>query len=202
VVESYLRQGVLDHRHLDARAVEDAGDAGVTLCERRFLGKVVVRGEPTRRFRDAVRKAIGVEPPREPDTAVTHAERTVLWLGPNEWLVVTPPGDEDASVTALRAALEGHHAAVVDVSEGRTVIGLAGAHAREVLMKGCPLDVHPRAFAPGRCAQTRYAKATVLIHQTADAPAYDLYVERSFADYLWAWLEDGAAEYGLAIVKG
>jgi sarcosine oxidase subunit gamma len=33
----------------------------------------------------------------------------------------------------------------------------------------------------------------------ADTPAYDLYVHRSFADYLWRWLEDAAKEYGVAI---
>ena len=45
------------------------------------------------------------------------------------------------------------------------------------------------------------AKATGLIHQTSDAPAYDLYVPRSFAEYLWRWLEDAAAEYGVTVLR-
>ncbi len=88
------------------------------------------------------------------------------------------------------------------MSDGRAVIGLSGPHASDVLMKGCSLDVHPRKFAPGDCAQSMLAKALVILHQTDAAPAYDIYVERSFADYLWSWLEDAAAEYGLAIVRG
>ena len=202
MVEAYFRQGVLDHRHLDARAVDDIGDAGATLGERRFLGKVDLRGEPTKKFRDAVAGVLGVAPPTAPNTAAGDDARTVLWLGPNEWLIVTPPGAEDETADALRAALAGHHVAVTDVSEGRTVIALAGRHARDVLAKGCPIDFHPRVFEPGHCAQSTYGKANVLVQQTSDAPAYDIYVERSFADYLWACLEDAAEEYGLAITMG
>ena len=202
MVEGYLRQGVLDHRHLDARAVDDIGDAGVTLGERRFLGKIDLRGEPTKKFRDAVAGVLGVAPPTAPNTAAGDGAPTVLWLGPDEWLVVTPPGAEAETARALRAALAGHHVAVTDVGEGRTVIALAGRHARDVLAKGCPIDVHPRVFRAGHCAQSIYGKANVVVHQTSAAPAFDIYVERSFADYLWACLEDAAEEYGLAITMG
>jgi len=202
VPESYLRLGALDHRHLDARAVDDPGEAGVTLCERRFVGKINLRGEPTRPFRDAVKKALGAAPPTKPNTTAAGRDCAILWLGPNEWLVTTPPGGEVGAQAALREALGQRHAAVTDVSEARAVIALGGPRARDVLAKGCPLDLHPRAFKAGDCAQSTLAKALVILHQTADAPAYDIYVDRSFADYLWRWLEDAAAEYGLAIVRG
>lgn len=200
--ERYLRLGALDHRHLDARAVDDPGEAGVTLCERRFVGKINLRGEPVRPFRDAVKKALGVAPPTKPNTSAAGETCTILWLGPNEWLAVTPPGAEGDAAAALREALGKRHAAVTDVSEARTVIALGGPRARDVLAKGCPLDLHPRVFKAGDCAQSALAKALVILHQTDDAPAYDIYVDRSFADYLWRWLEDAAAEYGLAIVRG
>ena len=53
----------------------------------------------------------------------------------------------------------------------------------------------------GHCAQSHLAKAAITLHQTDDGPAFDLYTRRSFADYLWRWLEDAAREYGLAIVR-
>jgi sarcosine oxidase gamma subunit len=31
------------------------------------------------------------------------------------------------------------------------------------------------------------------------APTFDIYVARSFAEYLWAWLEDAGGEYGVAV---
>ncbi len=202
MAESYLRQGVLDHRHLGARAVDDPGEAGVVLCERRFVGKLDLRGAPTEAFVAAAAGALGFALPTAANTSAGAGGVTAFWLGPDEWLVVTPPGCEDATARALRAALEGGHFALTDVSEGRAVIGLCGPRAREVLTKGCPLDLHAREFAPGDCAQSTLAKALVILHQTSAAPAYDIYVERSFADYLWSWLEDAAAEHGLAVVRG
>ena len=100
----------------------------------------------------------------------------------------------------LSEAVRGRHGAVTEVSDGRTVICLSGARAREVLAKGCGLDFHPRVFGPGRCAQSALARAPVIVHQTDEGPSYELYVDASFAAYLWAWLEDAAGEYDLAIV--
>ncbi len=70
-----------------------------------------------------------------------------------------------------------------------------------VLAKGCPLDLHPRAFPPGSCAGSLLAKASVLIHLVEDEPhpVFDLYVSRSFAHYLWAWIEDAGLEYGVQV---
>ena len=200
MVEAYLRLGVLDHRHLDARA--SVADAGVTLCERRFKAKINLRGKPVKKFLDAARKALGLTLPKAPNSTVSAKGLTALWLGPDEWLVVGPPASEGNIAGDLRAALAGQHVAVTDVSEGRTVIGLDGRHARDVLMKGCPLDLHSSEFKPGDCAQSALAKAIIILHQTSDAPAYDIYCERSMADYLWTWLEDAAEEYGLAVIKG
>ena len=73
---------------------------------------------------------------------------------------------------------------------------------RDLLEKGCSLDLHSRAFQTGHCDQTRLARAAILLHQTDDTPAYDIHVAWSFAAYLWVWLEDAAAEYGLAVGDG
>jgi len=206
VAEPYLRLGVLDHRHLDARAANNAGNAGVILCERRFRAKINLRGKPIKKFLDAVRKALGVALPKTPNSTVTTKDITALWLGPNEWLLAGRPGAEGGMVEALRQELASQHVAITDVTEGRTIIGLTGSNARDVLMKGCSLDIHPRHFKPGDCAQSALAKALIILHQTSGdsgiEPTYDIYVERSFADYLWIWLEDAALEYGLAVTKG
>jgi sarcosine oxidase subunit gamma len=61
-----------------------------------------------------------------------------------------------------------------------------------VLAAGCALDLHPRAFGPGRCAQTLLARAAVILEQTSGEPAYRIYVRPSFAGYLADWLRDAA----------
>ena len=79
-------------------------------------------------------------------------------------------------------------ASIVDVSANRTIIEIGGTRARAVLAKGCSLDLHPRAFAAGQCAQTLLAQAQIILQQTAEAPTYRLYVRCSFARYLATWL--------------
>ncbi len=196
------RQTALEPLHLPGRAVADPGSAAVVMGERRLVGKINLRADPgTRAAMEAVRSEIGFDLPTTPNTTASRDDICALWLGPDEWLLTTP-GREDAALFArLGGGLAGHHAAAVDVSDARSVLLLRGARARDVLAKGCSLDLHPRQFRPGHCAQTGLARAGVLIHQTGEEPAYDIYVDRSFAEYLWMWLEDAAAEFGFAIVE-
>ncbi|HWT96564.1 MAG TPA: hypothetical protein VN229_03085, partial [Terriglobales bacterium] len=64
--------------------------------------------------------------------------------------------------------------------------------------RGISLDLHPRVFGPGQCAQTGMAKANILLHQLDDKPSYDIYVLKSFSDYLFRWSEQIAKDFGLA----
>ncbi len=180
---------------------ESPTEAEVQLSERAFMGQINLRGQPSgpsgRAFLEAVENALKVVPPLDPNTVAEGPEVTALWLGPDEWLVLTPPDRQLQYVSALRSALGNLFAAVTDISGAQTVINMRGPRARDVLWKGCTLDLHPRAFGPGQCAQTNLAKATVTIRQLDESPSYDISVRRSFADYLARWLTDAAEEYGL-----
>ncbi len=179
---------------LDGRAGSGADTA--VIVEHPNLGKINLRGDSgDQAFMDGVAEAVGAAPPVEANTVVEVGTNRILWLGPDEWLVVTPEGKQGEVESALRSALEDQHVSVVDGTDARTTIRLHGAHARDVLMKGCRLDLHPRVFGPGQCAQTLLAKADVLIHQLDDAPSYDIYVLCSFSRYLWDWLADAAKEF-------
>lgn len=149
--------------------------------------RVDPRDEPTLA---AVQAALGIRPPVEPNTVATHGERRVLWLGPDEWLVVAPDGDRAGLADALRAAVDIEHGSVVDVSANRTTIAIAGAQAADLLAAGCAVDLHPRAFGPGRCAQTLLAKAAIILEQRDDTPRFEVLVRPSFAAYLASWLLD------------
>ena len=195
----YLRHSALAGLGLAVRAHAGPGEAGVLLRECGHRVQLCLRGSPGPDFDAAVEGVLGLRPPATPGTALQRGGITLLWLGPQEWLAVSPGGDRDALLAALRAAFGTLHAAVVDVSDARAVVSVAGCRAREVLQKGCPLDLHPTRFRAGSVAGSRFARCHLLLHQTDDAPAYDLYVARSFARYLWSWLEDAAAEYGVAV---
>ena len=81
---------------------------------------------------------------------------------------------------------------VLDSSDPKAVSGLTGKDARDLLMKGCPVDLHEREFHSGCSTRTLLGKVEVIIHQVSDRPEYDIYVHRSFSEFLWDWLEDAA----------
>jgi sarcosine oxidase subunit gamma len=203
VPERYHWQGPLAHLQLVARAGPASEDAGVTLAELAPRGLIDLRGDPAApAFRDAAQRVLGVVLPMTSNTAAASAGITAFWLGPDEWLVAAPFERAAGLLSGLREVLAGQHHALVDLSHARTTLALAGPQARDVLAKGCPLDLHPRVFAPGRCAQSHLAKAGVLIYQADDRPTFHLTVWRSYAEYVWLWLEDAAKEYGFAVVEG
>lgn len=204
--DSYLRQSPLAHLHLQSRAVGDAGitDAGVTLSEIPHRDMLNLRGRQTdKNFMAASETSLGLALPTDANTAASKRGMDVLWLAPDEWLIVTPAGKSQAAMSKLSNALKPIFAALTPVGEGRTVIRVSGPCARDVLAKGCPLDLHPAAFGPGQCAQTLIGRCDMLLHQTnpgrAEADIFDIYVLRSFAEYLWTWLEDAGREYGVRI---
>jgi len=200
MAERFRRRSALAHLGLEGRAAIAVPHAGVELAERPIRGLLVLRGDvASAEFRNAVSTAIGIEPVVEPLTAARKRDVSMLWLGPDEWLVVTPDNRVARIERTLRGTLDERHGALTDVSHSRAILSLSGPGARSVLAKGCPLDFHPRVFGPGRCAQSRLAKCQVLIHQTDDAPVFEIYVQRSFAEYAWTWLMDAGQEFGVRV---
>lgn len=143
-------------------------------------------------------RATGLALPVAPNTwlgtdALTTAEprgRLVLWLGPDEWLVLATQTSAPDLVAALLSECAGLHAAATDVSSGYAAIGICGARAPDLIALGSPLDLHPRSFGPGRCAQTLLAKAGIVLWQADEPGQYRLLVRSSYAHYLWHWLLD------------
>lgn len=182
--------------------VEHDSLRGVEMCELAFWGHVNLRGDSgDEAFQGAVEKAVGARAPVAPNTIARAGERTIVWLGPDEWLVVSSPESRDGAADGLEEALSGLHVAVNDISSGQTIIRLHGPRARDLLNKGCPLDLHPRVFGPGQCAQSHIGKSNALIIQVDDTPTYDIIVRRSFADYLARWLLHSGMEYDIAVVS-
>ena len=148
-------------------------------------------------FRDAVAAATGVELPTEPCSWRQAGETRVCWLGPDEWLLIVPDGEQPRVKRQLREAVSGP-LSVVDVSGGFIHVNLAGEDAGKVLQKSSPYDFHPRNFPPGRCVQTVFAQASALVAANEDG-SFDLVFRRSYAGYLARWIADAAEEYGFVV---
>jgi sarcosine oxidase subunit gamma len=190
----------LFHADLNSLVGKGRTNAGVTLREKKLLGHLTIRGNGhDAAFAAGVHKALGMELPGAL-ALVVNGESSIQWLGPDEWLLIVPSGEEFAAEQKLREALDGLHIAIVNVSGGQSLLELTGPKVREVLMKSTSYDVHPDNFPVGKAVGTVFAKSQLVIRRTDEA-TWELVIRRSFADYWWLWLQDASAEYGLAIVE-
>ncbi len=106
-----------------------------------------------------------------------------MWFGPDEWLIVAE-GEAPDLLPRLERAVAGHRASVNDLSSSRVIIEIGGSAARDLLAAGCGLDLHPRVFGPGQCAQTLLARVPVILDQLDAAPQCRVFVRRSYARWL------------------
>lgn len=119
------------------------------------------------------------EPP-QPNTTTRWSGRDVLWLGPDEWLVVGEPGTDGPIERELDGVMADHPHSIIDVSANRTVFDLTDG--LDLLSSGCGLDLDPRSWRPGMCAQTLFGAAQVILHQR-DERTTRVFVRPSFAGY-------------------
>ena len=178
---------------LDGRLPWALPDGVVLLEEQRFLHQIGLRLRPGPPAYFA-----GLPMPLEPNRVGAMQAIRVLWLGPDEWLVTAPEDAAPELPARLARAVEDRRAVILDLSAARVAIEVSGRHARDLVQKGCGLDLHPRAFMPGQCAQTVFAKLPVIIDQFSTLPAYRLFVRRSSAPWLCRWLIDAAEEFRAA----
>ena len=144
-------QSPLHHAGLKELVGKGRAGAGIRLREKKLRGHLTLRGDAhDPAFVKGVNQAIGMELPVAL-TLVANGETSLQWMGPDEWLLIVPQGEEFATEQRLRDALAGQHIQVVNV-----------------------------------------------IRRTGEE-VWELVVRRSFADYIWLWLQDAGAEYGLAI---
>jgi sarcosine oxidase subunit gamma len=160
-----------------------------------FLAQVNVRLKADGPAGTAAAEVLGVRLPVTPCTAAAAGDLQILWLGPDEWLVVGPPGTAGELVENMRAALGGQ-GTVCDVSAQRTTLSVSGPRAADVLAHGCAIDLDPRAAPAGTCVQTSLARVGVIlvVHDGAASSLW-LLVRSSFAAYLATWLTDACQEY-------
>lgn len=138
----------------------------------------------------------GIDLPTAPNTWVPANSGRAVWLGPDEWLLSSTTETPEELEGRVRAAVLPLGGTAVDVSAQRIGLRLTGSRVRDVLAKGCSIDLHPRVFGRGSSAQTNLGQAGVVLLALSDAGDDHLVLVRSsFAGYLADWLLDAAMEF-------
>jgi sarcosine oxidase subunit gamma len=170
--------------------------AGLIIVERTGIAfaSVIAKRDKRAALVSAVETAFGVALPNGPRRASKNGV-TFAGTGQGQWIASADGAEGFAA--KLRARL-GPFAAVTDQSDARLVLHLSGLRVRDVLAKGVPIDLHPKAFKAGDVATTLVAYIGVQIDRL-DEETWQLTAPRSMAGSFWSWLSASASEFGYEI---
>jgi len=196
-------QSALGHVGLDKLSMRVRSGQGVTVRELPVTGLLVLRVRKDKAaLATAVNATLGLELPATLSSSfndnVSFGALCLRWIAPDEWLLSCPVENTYTIETSLREKLGGASIAIVNVSGGFTVLELQGPHAIDVLKKSTAYDTHADNFAIGKVVSTVFAKAQVTM-RCMGPEHVELIVRRSFADYVWHWIQVAAVEHGLSI---
>lgn len=116
-----------------------------------------------------------------------HDDPAACWLGPDQWLLTSENKPVAEILEHIDGALAGQLYAATNMSSGYACFAISGPAARTILAMGCGIDMHETAFTVGRCVRTRFAQVPLIIVVTGNSD-FDLYLDRSYANYVQDWL--------------
>ena len=167
--------------------------------EKTPVGKINLRGNiENKDFVSKVGKILGIILPKDSCSTSVKEKITSLWLGPNEWLIISNDKIPKETYTyELENALyenisKTNLGSVTNVTDQFTIFSLSGSNIIKTLSKSCPFNFESDNFSNNNVVQTILNHMDVTIHKKNE-DNIDLYVRRSFAAHLWDWLKDSAA---------
>ena len=172
---------------------KELGDTilSIDIKELPFVKKINLRLDPN--DKDCVSsfsKILGTMLPTKTNTYSKNEKIKVIWLGPNEWLIVS---DDDDAFIKLQNKIGNLEASVTDVSENRTIIRIRGKKTYVLLSKFLVLDLEKNLSTDLSCAQTLFVKVPVLLvrNHYDEIPEIDIFTNRSHANYIYNLIVDG-----------
>ena len=130
--------------------------------------------------------------PLESLKVTTNKETRILWNAPRTWLVIS---NKKNIISAIRDKCDDKNFAVTDISHSRAAIQIKGIQAKEVLKKGCPININE--IQVNNCAGTVFNGITVMVDFVNNNPdTFNLLALRSFGETFHHHITDAALEFG------
>ena len=117
-----------------------------------------------------------------------------LCVRPGRWLVLAAPAAPGVSAARWEVSCAGL-AAVVDLSSGLAAFHLAGPAIREMLARGCRLDLDPEVFPVGSAAATPMIQVATILGALPSGLL--MLTPASTARHVHEWLVSAAGPFGL-----
>ena len=170
--------------------------AEIKFQELPFMTNINLRGNPNdKNFMSSVSEVLNTILPTKPNTYITVDSLKIIWLGPNEWLIIDEKGDDKQGLfSKLENSFGSQDASVTDVSENRTVIRIMGTKLFILLAKFLTLNLDNSLNSSSSVAQTLFIKVPILLmrhYEHGIEPKIDIFTNRSHANYVYKILVDG-----------
>ena len=169
-----------------------ADSAYIGISDAGLLGQMTLRGDVGGAAVAALMLELTGSTVPGPLGVVSKGDTRVVWMSPDELLVIMPRDGVASAVARTDEVLGTAHHMALDVSDARALIRLSGAQVGEVLAKGAPCDVSEKAFPPGTARRTHLAGLAVGLWRVS-GDQWEVVCFRSYAHHLMAWLEQAAA---------
>ncbi len=159
--------------------------------------KLNLRGKK-REFFTTVGKHLDMILPTEANTSSSSSKLTSLWLSPDEWMIISNDLiEEDNNKYQLEENLfnsisKTNLGAVIDVTDQFVMLELEGSKIYELFSSGCPFNFNEFKEKKGSTTQTLLNNIDVIIHNKGEN-LVNLFVRRSFSEYLYSWINDSAS---------
>lgn len=180
-----------------AKAARNDNGIGVWAAETTGRGFMNLRGDLLdTKFSEAIKVALGGALPAEPCAFRSTSDADVLWLSPDEWMIAGPRQHIKTLLANCQSSLHGVRGLATDNSSGYTEIHVSGQSAGAALAHCTLYNLHD--LTPGRVVGTTFGKVQAFLRRDGDGVR--LVVRRSFADYVWRFLERASQPYGFGVV--
>jgi len=130
--------------------------------------------------------------PIENSKVESNKETRILWSAPRTWFVISK---KENIINNIKEKCTDENFAITDISHSRAVIQIKGLQAREILKKGCPLNINE--FKTNNCAGTVFHGISIVVDLIDNNPdTFNLLTLRSFGESFYHHITDSALEFG------
>ena len=130
--------------------------------------------------------------PIENSKVESNKETRILWSAPRTWFVISK---KENIINNIKEKCTDENFAITDISHSRAVIQIKGLQAREILKKGCPLNINE--FKTNNCAGTVFHGISIVVDFIDNNPdTFNLLTLRSFGESFYHHITDAALEFG------
>lgn len=158
------------------------------------MGMISLKGDLVNKsFKKIITENLNLSLPNARNVSTSN-NISIIWMAPDELLVLVDYDQVDQYVKSLEKNLEGQHYLLANVSDARVIFNLKGKGVCEVLAKGTPADMS--VFEVNDVRRSRIGQLAAAFWMVKD-DEIKLICFRSVSDYMFDWLKVASAPNSL-----